>query len=119
MAFELSSGMIVEFCGLCGYSASLSEETNEKIPFDTPEGVSMLLGMTVNLFDKNDNLVEELPKGATIKVSFPMGAKAEDLLGIQLWNPMNEEWGSLIDLFAIEGQFEAFIDWPGTLPLVE
>ena len=75
--------MIVEFCGLCGYSMSLAEETEETLPYDLPGGVSMLLGMTVNLFDANGSLVEDLPDDASVTFSFPMGVKTADLLGIQ------------------------------------
>jgi len=109
----------VEFCGLCGYSVSLAEETADTVPFEMPEGVSMLLGLTINLFDKNGDLVEELPAGATMTLTFPMGTKVEDLLGIQLWDPEKEEWVLLIDTLATDGQLEAKIDWPGTAILVE
>jgi hypothetical protein len=119
VVLELPGGAKVEFCGLCGYSVSLAEETVDTLPFEMPEGVSMLLGLTINLFDKNGNLVEELPTGATLTLSFPMGTRVENLLGIQLWDPEKEEWVLLIDTLATDGQLEAKIDWPGTAILVE
>ena len=119
VVLELPGGARVEFCGLCGYSVSLAEETADTVPFEMPEGVSMLLGLTINLFDKNGDLVEELPAGATMTLTFPMGTKVEDLLGIQLWDPEKEEWVLLIDTLATDGQLEAKIDWPGTAILVE
>lgn len=119
VTLELSNGISVEFCGLCGYSATLTEETADTLPFEMPEDVSMLFGLTVNLLDKNGALVEELPAGTTMTISFPMGTKAEDLLGIQLWDPEKEEWVSLIDSLAVDGVLQVQIDWPGTAILVE
>ncbi len=119
VTLEMPNGISVEFCGLCGYSVSLSEETEDTLPFDMPDDVAMLFGLTVNLLDKNGDLVEELPSGTTMTVSFPMGTRVEDLLGIQLWDPENEEWVSLVDTLAVDGQLQATIDWPGTAMLVE
>jgi len=119
VTLELPNGMRVEFCGLCGYSASLAEETLGTLPFDMPNDAAMLFGLTVNLLDENGSLVEELPDGAAVTVSFPMGTKVEDLLGIQLWDPTKEEWVLILDTLAFDGQLEAKIDWPGTIILVE
>ena len=119
ITFTLPNGSEVEFCGLCEYSMSISEETEDTLPFDKPEGVSMLLGMTINLFDLNGIMVTDLPAGASLTIGFPMGDKGKDLLGIQLWDPAKEEWVLLIDALATEGQLQAKIDWPGTAILVE
>ena len=119
VTYTLPGGISVELCGLCGYSVSLAEETADTLPFDTPDDVAMLFGLTINLLDQNGDLVEELPAGATMTVSFPMGTKVEDLLGIQLWDPENEEWVSILDILASDGQLQATIDWPGTAILVE
>ncbi len=119
VTFTLPNGSQAEFCGLCGYSMSLSEESEDTLPFEKPEDVSMLLGMTINLFDGSDTLLSNLPENSSLTVSFPMGTRVEDLLGIQLWDPENEEWVSLVDTLAVDGQLQASIDWPGTAMLVE
>ena len=54
---QLPDGKQVEFCGLCGYSASLGEEEEETISFDMPEDVDMMLGLTTNLFDETGELL--------------------------------------------------------------
>ena len=119
VTFTLPNGSQAEFCGLCGYSMSLSEESEDTLPFEKPQNITMLLGMTVNLFDEADTLISDLPQGSSLTVSFPMGTKIETLLGIQLWDPNNEEWVSILDTLAVNGMLQASLDWPGTAILVE
>jgi len=117
--FELPTGEQVEFCGLCGYSVTVDTETVDTLPFEMPEDVTMLAGLTFNILDADGLLVEALPEDASVKVRFPMGTKVADLLGIQMWNPTDEEWVSLIDLAVVDGMLEAAADWPGTAMLFE
>ena len=116
---ELPTGLQAEFCGLCGYSASIAEELEETIPFDMPEGVTMVRGMTVGLFDEDGELVPEVPAVATLKFSYPLGDLSPDLMGIQLWDPAGEEWVNLIDLLKPLGRLEAYVAWPGTSLLIK
>lgn len=117
--FELPTGEQVEFCGLCGYSVSVEGETDETLPFEMPADAALLTGLTFNIFDADGTLVETLPEDASVNVRFPMGAKAADLLGIQMWNPADEDWVSLIDLTVVDNMLEAAADWPGTAILFE
>jgi len=119
ITFTLPNGSQAEFCGLCGYSMSISEETEDTLPFEKPDDVTMLLGMTINLFDLDGNPVSDIPANATLTAGFPMGDKLDSLLGIQLWDPENEEWVSIMDTLAEDGQLQALIEWPGTAILVE
>ena len=98
---------------------SISEETEDTLPFEKPDDVTMLLGMTINLFDLDGNPVSDIPANATLTAGFPMGDKLDSLLGIQLWDPENEEWVSIMDTLAEDGQLQALIEWPGTAILVE
>ena len=119
VTFTLPNGSQAEFCGLCGYAMSLSAETEATLPFEKPQGVSMLLGMTVSLFDEADNPITDLPAGSKLTVSFPMGSRVASLLGIQLWDPNNSEWLALINIQENNGWLQAELDWPGTAVLVE
>jgi len=119
VTFTLPDGSQAEFCGLCGYSMSLSEETEDTLPFEKPQDLTMLLGMTVNLFDESGTLLSDLPDNSSLTISFPMGTKIEDLLGIQLWDPGKAEWVSILDTLAVNGMLQAPLDWPGTAILIE
>jgi len=111
---ELPDGSRAEFCGLCGYWASLTEETDETIPFDLPEGAATLKGMTVVLMDPDQVVLDEVPAGATLKLGYPLeeGILADEL-GMFLYDPVEEEWFELSGEKVLE-YLEAFADWPGT-----
>jgi len=119
ITFILPNGSQAEFCGLCGYSMSISEEKEDTLPFEKPGDVSILLGMTINLFNLDGDMVTVLPTDASLTVGFPMREKLEDLLGIQHWDPANEEWLTILDTLAIDGLLEAPLGWPGTTIFVE
>ncbi|MBW1750862.1 MAG: thrombospondin type 3 repeat-containing protein [Deltaproteobacteria bacterium] len=116
---ELPDGSQAEFCGLCDHWVSLSEESEETLPFDIPDGTSMLKGMTVVLIDPDKVFLDAVPAGATLKISYPVttGVKA-DALSMYLFDPIKEEW---VELTAEEvlDYLEAYAQWPGTFILVD
>ena len=79
----------------------------------------MILGLTVNILDENGELLLEIPEGASLKVSYPLGGDDPNRLSILLWDPIAEEWVDLFDLITLLDRLEAYIEWPGTSMLVE
>jgi hypothetical protein len=119
VTLELPNGSQAEFCGLCGYWISLSEEVEETIPFDMPEDASMLMGMTVVLMDPDKVILDHVPAGATLKLGYPLAEGVDSTaLTMYLYDPAKEEW---VELTAEEvlDYLEAYADWPGTSILVE
>jgi len=116
---ELPDGSQAEFCGLCDHWVSLSEESEETLPFDIPDGTSMLKGMTVVLMDPEKVFLDAVPAGATLKISYPVtaGVKA-DALSMYLFDPVKEEWAELTSEEVLD-YLDAYAEWPGTFILVD
>ena len=119
VTLQLPDGTEAEFCGLCGYRVSLTEEIEATIPWDMPEGAEMLLGMTVVLMDPDQNLLDAVPPGATLKLGYPLptGVAVEDL-HLHLYDPVAEAWVELTGAEVL-AYFEAYAEWSGTSILVE
>ncbi|MCD6425383.1 MAG: hypothetical protein J7L35_07730, partial [Anaerolineales bacterium] len=119
VTLELPDGSQAEFCGLCDHWVSLSEESEETIPFDMPDGTNMLKGMTVVLMDPDKVVLDNVPAGATLKLSYPVtsGVKA-DALSMYLYDHVKEEWFELTVVEVLD-YLEAYAEWPGTSILVE
>ena len=119
VTLELPDGSQAEFCGLCGYSVSLSEEAEETIPFDMPNGASMLMGMTVVLMDPDQVILDHVPAGATLKLSYPLAEGVDSTaLTMYLYDHVKEEWVELTTEEALD-YLETYAKWPGTSILVE
>jgi len=119
VTLELPDGSQAEFCGLCGYSVSLSEEAEETIPFDMPNGASMLMGMTVVLMDPDQVILDHVPAGATLKLSYPLAEGVDSTaLTMYLYDHVKEEWVELTTEEALD-YLEVYAEWPGTSILVE
>jgi len=119
VTLQLPDGSQAEFCGLCNHWVSLSDEYEETIPFDMPDGTSMLMGMTVVLMDPDQVILEEVPAGATLKLGYPMAEGVDPTaLTMYLYDPAKEEWVELTGEEVLD-YLEAYADWPGTSILVE
>jgi hypothetical protein len=83
-----------------------------------PEGAEMLLGMTVVLMDPDQNLLDSVPPGATLKLGYPLpaGVAVEDL-HLHLYDPVAGAWVELTGAEVL-AYFEAYAEWPGTCILV-
>ena len=113
VTLQLPDGSWAEFCGMCDYWASLSEETEETLPYDMPAGKSMLMGMTVVLMDPDQVLLTTLPAGATLEVGFPKGGEDGAGLLVDFYDTAAENW---LELPAVAGEtfVQAFMQAPGT-----
>ena len=119
VTLQLPDGSWAEYCGLCNYWTSLSEEYEETIPFDMPEGASMLMGMTVVLMDPDQVLLDAVPADATLKIGFPMEDGLDPTaLHMHLYDQAKEDWDEL-DAAAAAGYMEAYSEKPGTSIFVE
>ena len=119
VTLELPDGSQAEFCGLCGHWVSLSEKYEGTIPFDMPEGASMLMDMTVVLMDPDQVILDHVPAGATLKLGYPLAEGVDPTaLTMYLYDPAKEEWVELTAEEVLE-YLEAYTDWPGTSILVE
>ena len=119
ITLRLPDGSWAEFCGLCGYSASLSEELEETLPYTLPVGSSMLKGMTVQLLDADQKVLEMVPAGATLKVGFPIEAGVEAAsLKMNEYDLVNEDWMELA-ASGWNGWMEAYTNMPGTVILIQ
>ena len=113
VTLQLPDGSWAEFCGLCGYWASLTEETGETMPYDLPAGKAMLKGLTVVLMDPDQVLLNSLPAGATLQAGFPKGGEAASGLLIDFYDAAASKWLELPALDS-EGYLQAFMQMPGT-----
>jgi hypothetical protein len=119
VTLELPDGSQAEFCGLCDHWVSLSEESEDTIPFDMPDGTSMLKGMTVVLMDPDKVLLDAVPAGATLKLSYPLAAGVKaDTLSMYLYDHAKEEWIKLTAEETLD-HLMAYAEWPGTSILVD
>jgi len=93
--------------------ASLTGETGETLPFDLPEGKTMLKGLTVVLMEPAQVLLNSLPADATLKIGFPKGGEAASGLVIDFYNSSAP---SLLELPAVDSldYLEAYMQMPGT-----
>ena len=109
----LPDGSWAEFCGMCGYWASLSEETEETLPYNLPAGKSMLMGMTVVLMDPDQVLLTTLPAGKTMQVGFPKGGEDGAGLFVDFYDTTAENW---LELPAVDNPdtVQFFVQAPGT-----
>ena len=113
VTLQLPDGSWAEFCGLCDYWASLTEETGETMPYDLPEGKTMLNGLTVVLMDPAQVLLNSLPAGTTLQVGFPKGGEAASDLLIDFYDTSASNW---LELPALESgdDLQANMQMPGT-----
>jgi hypothetical protein len=99
------------FSLLCGYNSQMA--VLDLLPADLPAGYQYLAGMVINVLD-NEQLIIDLPAGATVTPSF----KVDDLsayYAILYWN--GSEWVEL-DGVLIGDYFEAQVGFTGIFALV-
>lgn len=113
VTLQLPDGSWAEFCGLCDYWASLTEETEETMPYDLPDGKTMLKGLTVVLMDPDQVLLNSLPTGATLQLGFPKGSEAVSNLLINFYDTSANNW---LELPAVNtaDYLQAYVQMPGT-----
>lgn len=114
----LADGSWAEFCGLCGYWVSLSEEDKDTLPYALPAESEMVNGMTVQLLDADQNVLDAIPAGATMQVGFPVSAEAEPAsLRMHEYDLVKKDWQTLA--VTIGGDWaQAYTTFPGTVILV-
>jgi len=110
---QLPDGSWAQFCGLCGYWASVSGETSDTLPYTTPEGSIVLSGMTVVLMDPEQAVLNALPAGATLQVGFPMSGEADPGLRVDFYDASASNWQEL-QTSNSAGYLQAFMQAPGT-----
>lgn len=112
VTLQLPDGSWAEFCGLCDYWASLTEETEETMPYDLPDGKTMLKGLTVVLMDPDQVLLNSLPTGATLQLGFPKGSEAVSNLLINFYDTSANNW---LELPAVNtaDYLQAYVQMPG------
>ena len=83
------------------------------MPYDLPEGKTMLKGLTVVLMDPAQVLLNSLPAGATLQVGFPKGGEAASGLLIDFYNASASSW---LELPAVDSadDLQAYMQMPGT-----
>ena len=74
----------------------------------------MQMGITVVLMDPEQELLDTVPAGSTLKVGFPI-AEGQDPTGMAMreYDPLAELWTTL-EAEEVDGFMEAFETWPGT-----
>ncbi|CAG0962154.1 hypothetical protein ANAEL_00691 [Anaerolineales bacterium] len=114
---ENMAGFEVTFTSLCGYSATLTGGTENRVS-DLPAGDKYIGGINIALL-KDGSPVEKLPTGSTIKLSLeiPSGMTGETL-AILFWDPTTNTWVEK-SLTVVDGKATIAIDMPGAFVLVE
>ena len=73
VTLQLPDGERAEFCGLCNHWVSLTKEDAETIPYEMPEGKTMLDGLTVVLMDPDKKCVKCPACGLHPQTGIPAG----------------------------------------------
>jgi hypothetical protein len=107
----------VTFTSLCGYSATLTEGAENKAS-NLPAGKKYVGGINIELL-KDGSLVEELPAGSTIELSFEIPTDMTGkTLAFLFWDSTANAWVEK-SLTVADGKVTVAIDMPGIFVLVE